>query len=245
MFEYLVFNEDEAFSLHREIRLEMDGDKLRYSIDSYGTMMIGSEEKSGIYRWDTSEFLQKLEAFDVRHWKDQYYIPACDGYGWDLRYKEVGKPCKKIYGSNDCPECYEQFVKLLFSVSQEVKMLDYLRYTESENGVLFRKYEIKVRDGKLVCKYTGPYFLDEEAGEHVYGDDVFSYLKKLCDLDFMNWQRPYVETPMLDGMDWILEYRFSGEPDRMLSGSGEGPANIQEFVFALDPVNVREERLVI
>ena len=62
---------------------------------------------------------------------------------------------------------------------------------------------------------------------------------------FMNWQRPYVETPMLDGMDWILEYRFSGEPDRMLSGSGEGPANIQEFVFALDPVNVREERLVI
>ena len=29
MFEYLVFNEDEAFSLHREIRLEMDGDKLR------------------------------------------------------------------------------------------------------------------------------------------------------------------------------------------------------------------------
>ncbi len=124
-------------------------------------------------------------------------------------------------------------------------MLDYLRYTESENGVLFRKYEIKVRDGKLVCKYTGPYFLDEEAGEHVYGDDVHSFLEKLENLGFMSWQRPFVQLPMLDGMDWLLEYRFSGESDRMIGGSGEGPANLAQFVFALDPVNVREERLVI
>ena len=44
---------------------------------------------------------------------------------------------------------------------------------------------------------------------------------------------------MLDGIDWILEYKYTGEDSVMISGSNKGPKNIQEFVFALNPENSR------
>ena len=124
MFEYLVFNEVETFTEDREIRIEVDGDKLRYSMEDrslYVPGLPGSRNRSGIYKGDAVDFIRRLEAFDVPHWQDEYYIPACDGYGWELRYKEVGKPCKKITGSNDCPDCYDDFVDLVFSISYEQK----------------------------------------------------------------------------------------------------------------------------
>lgn len=116
MFEYLVFDEHESFSFHREIRLEVDGDNIKYRIDGFGIALIDSEKKSGIYRGDAAVFIHRLESFDVPHWKDEYRGPACDGYSWNLRYKEVGKSCRKFSGSNDGPDCYDRFVDLLFSV---------------------------------------------------------------------------------------------------------------------------------
>ena len=124
-------------------------------------------------------------------------------------------------------------------------MLDYLRYTESENGVLYRKYEFRTREGKLEYKFSGPYFSDEELGEHVFDGDAFSYVRELERLGFRKWEKPFADVPMLDGIDWILEYRFSGEPARMISGSNEGPGSIQEFVFALNPGNVRGSHAII
>lgn len=38
-----------------------------------------------------------------------------DGKG--LRYKEVGKPCRKISGSNDSPDCFPAFVSHVSSVA--------------------------------------------------------------------------------------------------------------------------------
>ena len=124
-------------------------------------------------------------------------------------------------------------------------MLDYLRYTESENGVLYRKYEFRVRDEHLNYKLTGPYFSDEELGEHVFGGDVYVYLRKLMQFGFKEWEKPFVDVPMLDGIDWILEYKFSGESARMISGSNEGPKSIQEFVFALNPENISGTHAII
>ena len=245
MFEYLVFDDNDGVAIHREVRIEVDGDNLRYRIDGFGIALIDSEKRSGVYMGDVGVFVRKLESFDVPNWKDEYYIPACDGYSWDLRYKEVGKPCRKITGSNDCPDCFEDFVDLLYSVSRDFWMLDYLRYTESENGVLFRKYELRFRDGQLIYKFTGPYFNDEELGEHVYEGDFFSYLKSLEEYGFNRWEDPFYDIPMLDGIDWILEYRFSDEPARMVSGSNKGPKNIQGFVFALNPENISKRHIVL
>ncbi len=123
MFEYLVFNEIQTFSRDREIRIEVDGDRLRYRLEDkslYVPGLPGSRNRSGIYKGDVAAFVRTLEEFNVPSWKDEYYIPACDGYSWELRYKEVGKRCRRITGSNDSPDCYDSFVDLLFSVVGEV-----------------------------------------------------------------------------------------------------------------------------
>ena len=117
MFEYLVFDEHESFSFHREIRLEVDGDNIKYRIDGFGIALIDSEKRSGTYQGDVKAFLCQLDSFKVPCWNDEYCNSACDGYNWDLRYKEVGKPCRKISGSNDAPDCFEMFVELLHSVT--------------------------------------------------------------------------------------------------------------------------------
>lgn len=135
MFEYLVFKEEETFAFHSEIRIEVDGDELKYRMDGNRYGMPEPDKRCGTYRWDADSFIRKLESFDVPSWKDEYFQPYVDGYSWELRYKEVGKRCKKIAGFNDEPDCFKAFVNLLFSVSGYVKMLDYLRYTESEKGV--------------------------------------------------------------------------------------------------------------
>ncbi len=245
MFEYLVFEENQALSETREVRLEVDEDKLSFLIDESGPYMLESGKQRGDYRWDVPTFLKNLEAFNVPSWDSDYYQPILDGYGWNLRYKEVGKPCKKISGSNDGPDCYEDFVDFLFSVSEEFKMIDYLRYTESENGVLVRKYELRTRDGHVDYKFSGPYFTDSELGEHQFDGDLYEYLTKLDDFGFKDWGEAYTDIPMLDGIDWILEFKYSGEPSRMLSGSNKGPKNLQEFVFALNPDNVMGRHVII
>ena len=126
MFEYLVLIDGQSFIGEREIRIEVDGDKLKYRLEDRRFYILAQSEErtvSGIYEGDQDAFIRKLESFDVPHWKNKYYIPACDGYFWDLRYKEVGKPCRKITGSNDCPDCFEEFVDLMFSVTGDMDRL--------------------------------------------------------------------------------------------------------------------------
>ena len=127
MFEYLVFNEEYAFIGDREIRIEVEGDWLKYRLEDRRAYIVGSPEDRNIddvFKGDMAEFIGKIESFDVPHWKDEYFIPACDGFGWELRYKEVGKPCRKITGSNDCPDCFEEFVDLLFSIVDGKSVVD-------------------------------------------------------------------------------------------------------------------------
>lgn len=245
MFEYLVFNEEEFQSWNRELRIDVSGRDIlfRRTGNDYG-FKGGMAE--GRYNGNPEEFVSVLEAFHVERWKDEYSEPVLDGHSWTLRYKEVGKPCRKIAGYNAFPECFGKFVKHLFSVTREVRMLDYLRYTESENGVLFRKYEMRVRDGSLFYKFTGPYYSEEERGEHVYDGDAYAYSKKLEMTGFKLWDSSrFTDNTMLDGIDWILEYKYTGEGSVMICGSNKGPKNIQEFVFALNPENSRIDHVEI
>ena len=119
MFEYLVFDEHVGMAFHREARIEVDGDSLKYRIDGFGTEMLDSEKGSGVYSGNAQTFLHSLEGFGVPSWKNEYVNDCLDGYSWGLRYKEVGKPCRKFYGFNKGPACYDSFVKLLFSVTKE------------------------------------------------------------------------------------------------------------------------------
>ena len=122
MFEYLVFSEEQAFQGKQEIRIEVDGSKLRYRLldeTLFKVLPDHQKETEGVYSGDADDFISRPESFDAPLWKDEYYVPACDGYSWELRYKEVGRPCRKITGSNDSPDCYEDFVDLLLSVTRD------------------------------------------------------------------------------------------------------------------------------
>lgn len=119
MFEYLVFEEHVGIAYNREVRIEVDGCCLRYRIDGYGPEMQDSGKGSGVYIGNTEAFLGRLDEFCVPGWKVEYFRDCLDGYNWSLRYKEVGKPCRKISGFNDGPDCYEDFTELLFSISKE------------------------------------------------------------------------------------------------------------------------------
>ena len=121
MFEYLVFNEEIAFSSKREIRIETVEGRLRYQMEDSWEGVISPKKQEGVYSGDMSAFMERLEGFGVTGWMDEYFIPACDGYSWELRYKEVAKPCRKITGSNDCPDCYDDFVDTLFSIADREK----------------------------------------------------------------------------------------------------------------------------
>ena len=121
MFEYLVLNEYQAFSWNREIRVEVDGNtvKFRRKGNEYGFPKDAVLE--GVYSGDVLSLLNTIEGFNVSGWESRYCGPGIDGYGWNLRYKEVGKPCRKISGSNGGPENYYEFVKLLCSISDPGK----------------------------------------------------------------------------------------------------------------------------
>lgn len=117
MFEYLVFYDYIALSTwSREIRIERVGDSIQYRIKR--TDYYGGDRKiaEGEYEGESDRFIEKLEGFHVEEWPLCFFQPVLDGHAWNLRYKEVGKPCRKIEGSNAFPECYPEFISLLESV---------------------------------------------------------------------------------------------------------------------------------
>ena len=119
MFEYLVYYEYQSLTpWFKEIRIETDGEKLRYRLkeNGYG---LNEEVSDGVYDGDVEAFINKLGSFHVEQWKLEYSKPKADGYGWSLRYKEVGKPCRKIKGSNAYPDCFNDFLDLLIKVPSE------------------------------------------------------------------------------------------------------------------------------
>ena len=119
MFEYLVLNEYQPFSWNREIRLEVDGTSIKFRRKGNEYGFPDGMVVEGTYSGDSLSLLKEIEGFNVSQWSDLYSGPVIDGYGWNLRYKEVGKPCKKISGSNGGPEKYYDFVKLLCSISEK------------------------------------------------------------------------------------------------------------------------------
>ena len=119
MFEYLVYYEYKSLTpWSKEIRIETDGEKLRYRLKETGYGLNG-EVSDGLYEGDVEAFINKLESFHIEQWPLEFFKPVLDGYGWSLRYKEVGKPCRKIKGSNAYPDCFKDFLDLLVTVPSE------------------------------------------------------------------------------------------------------------------------------
>ena len=63
----------------------------------------------------TAAWLKKLEAIHINKWKASYEprVMVCDGTQWELEYKVVGKRCRHIFGSNACPDNWDELIDLI------------------------------------------------------------------------------------------------------------------------------------
>jgi len=63
----------------------------------------------------TAAWLKKLGAIHISKWKSSYEPRdiVCDGTQWELEYKAVGKRCRHIYGSNACPDNWDELIDLI------------------------------------------------------------------------------------------------------------------------------------
>ena len=114
MFEYLVFYEFACLTpWSREIRIERVGDSIRYRIKLTETDFSDKNITEGVYKGNTENFIRKLESFHIENWPLNFSKDILDGHVWSLRYKEVGKRCRRIEGNNDYPDCYKEFMELI------------------------------------------------------------------------------------------------------------------------------------
>ena len=117
MFEYLVFYEYQSHLWSREIRIETDGGQIRYRTKSMEAGFPIGRQQEGVYPGDSAVFISSLENCHVDQWvKDLPNHNPTDS-GWSLRYKEVGKPCIKLKGTDQELKGFSMFLKLIRSVS--------------------------------------------------------------------------------------------------------------------------------
>jgi len=62
-----------------------------------------------------------ISQLKINGWKKEFVDSGIlDGTQWELEYKEQGKRCRHIYGSNDYPECWNNFIEAIGDVVPEV-----------------------------------------------------------------------------------------------------------------------------
>lgn len=119
MLEYLEFTKT-SFLTYENIRLrvELKDDSLVYS--TYNDLSVEKKNVQGkIYAGDITAWLSRLDGLKISDW-NQSYEPTCpilDGVTWFLEYKEEGKACRHIHGSNVFPDLWDDFILLLDELS--------------------------------------------------------------------------------------------------------------------------------
>lgn len=113
---YLSFTE-KLIIVNHEGKLELDGfifPGSRKNTSAMHSHDLWSTERS--WRW-----LQKMKAIQFENWEDEYSRPEiCDGTQWSLRYKYSGEDARHIRGSNDYPENWNAFTKLMRDIMKRL-----------------------------------------------------------------------------------------------------------------------------
>lgn len=120
MLEILDFRIGGFFSGVKQVKIWYEDGKLfrSYSGDLYDSENTYSGEVADA---DTKLFEAKLEELKISKWKEEYVDPSVlDGTHWSLVYKEAGKRCRQISGSNGYPECWKGFIETLGMIVPEI-----------------------------------------------------------------------------------------------------------------------------
>lgn len=112
MLEYLKFSIGGFFDGYKTIKLWNNDTTATYEVIHSGLMdevEPGTREEIENHDW-----LSQWDNLDVNKW-DKEYVNSCvlDGTQWELDYREVGKPRRRIYGSNAYPPNWYRFLEWL------------------------------------------------------------------------------------------------------------------------------------
>lgn len=120
MLEKLEFGIGGFFSGYKHVKIwTEDGKMLKaykgnfIDLDKEYVVEVSAEE---LKRLENKLFELKLNG-----WKKVYVDPyVLDGTQWDLKYKDVGKRCRHISGSNDYPDSWNAFIEAVGEVVPEI-----------------------------------------------------------------------------------------------------------------------------
>ena len=127
MFEYIKFNVGGYFYGCRSIEIYNHEGELEVVFnDQFSTL--GIETSCSDDGW-----ADKLADLKINEWKDEYFLPCCDGTQWELDYKVQGRDVKHVDGSNDYPENWLKLIDLVEEFHPKIDFMCHDEEDEEEN----------------------------------------------------------------------------------------------------------------
>lgn len=120
MLEKLIFEIGGFFSGYKQVKIWFENGKMlkvyKGDFDKLNLEYVGEVEAKEQLFLESS-----LAKIRINSWKKEYVDPDVrDGTQWELEYKEQGKRGRHIYGSNDYPECWNDFIETIGIVVPEI-----------------------------------------------------------------------------------------------------------------------------
>lgn len=120
MIEKIVFEIGGFFSGYKQVKIWAEDEKVFKAYN--GDFNDSDNEYAVEFQEEEIKVLEgRLSQLKINGWKREYVdSEILDGIQWELEYKEQGKRCIHIYGSNDYPECWNDFMEALGEVIPEM-----------------------------------------------------------------------------------------------------------------------------
>lgn len=119
MIEKIIFEIDGFFSGYKQVKIwAEDGKVLKAYKGDFNDL---DNEYTGELQEEIKVLERRLSQLKInRRKKELVDSGILDGTQWELEYKEQGKRCRHIYGSNDYPECWNDLIEAIGEVVPKV-----------------------------------------------------------------------------------------------------------------------------
>ena len=119
MIEKIIFEIGEFFSGYKQVKIwAEDGKVLKAYKGDFNDL---DNEYTGELQEEIKVLERRLSQLKInRRKKELVDSGILDGTQWELEYKEQGKRCRHIYGSNDYPECWNDLIEAIGEVVPKV-----------------------------------------------------------------------------------------------------------------------------
>ena len=119
MIEKIIFEIGGFFSGYKQVKIwAEDGKVLKAYKGDFNDL---DNEYTGELPEEIKVVERRLSQLKInRRKKELVDSGILDGTQWELEYKEQGKRCRHIYGSNDYPECWNDLIEAIGEVVPKV-----------------------------------------------------------------------------------------------------------------------------